>query len=142
MSDFVLDPRLEQDSRFIADLPLCQVRLMNDTRYAWVLLIPRRQDAEEVFDLDDSDQNQLWREATVLGQALKQHVAGDKLNLATLGNVVSQLHMHVVVRMRGDDAWPGPIWGHGQARPYHSEAMRETLERLQTMIASLRSSLE
>ncbi|QJQ95002.1 MULTISPECIES: HIT domain-containing protein [Halomonadaceae] len=118
MSDFTLDPRLEADSLPITELPLCQVRLMNDARFAWLLLVPRRSDVSEVFELSEQDQAQLWREATALGQGMKQALQGDKLNLATLGNVVSQLHLHVIVRKHDDDAWPAPVWGHGQAQPY------------------------
>ncbi|WP_458524538.1 HIT domain-containing protein [Onishia taeanensis] len=130
MSDFSLHPRLAADSLHIADLPLCQVRLMNDARYAWLVLVPRRDEIREVYDLSADDQARLWQEATALGKALMAAKAGDKLNLATLGNMVPQLHLHVIVRHQGDEAWPGPVWGQGQAVPYEAKqeaAMRDCL---------------
>lgn len=131
MSDFFLHPRLEADTLHVTDLPLCQVRLMNDARYAWLVLVPRRAAIREVYELSAEDQAQLWQEATALGKALMAAKQGDKLNLATLGNMVPQLHLHVIVRHQGDDAWPGPVWGQGSARPYDADqeaAMRASLE--------------
>ncbi|WP_192036048.1 HIT family protein [Halomonas sp. YLGW01] len=130
MSDFSLHPRLAADTFHVADLPLCQVRLMNDARYAWLVLVPRRDEIREVYELPEEDQARLWKEATALGKALMAAKSGDKLNLATLGNMVPQLHLHVIVRHQGDDAWPGPVWGHGSAVPYDAEqeaAMRACL---------------
>ena len=131
MSDFSLHPRLDADTLHVTDLPLCQVRLMNDARYAWLVLVPRRADIREVYDLSADDQAQLWKEATALGKALMAARQGDKLNLATLGNMVPQLHLHVIVRHQGDEAWPGPVWGHGQAVAYDADqetAMRACLK--------------
>jgi len=131
MSDFTLHPRLAADTLPITDLPLCQVRLMNDARYAWLVLVPRRGDIREVYELSADDQAQLWKEATALGKALMAARKGDKLNLATLGNMVPQLHLHVIVRHQGDDAWPGPVWGQGSALAYaptQEAAMRACLE--------------
>ncbi|MCE8035569.1 HIT family protein [Billgrantia tianxiuensis] len=118
MSSVRLDARLAQDSYPVAELPLCQLRLMDDARFPWLLLIPRRPDVSEVFDLDEADRRQLWHEASEVGRMLKALTQADKINVANLGNVVAQLHVHVVARVRDDDAWPGPVWGHGQARPY------------------------
>ncbi|GGX99373.1 histidine triad (HIT) protein [Litchfieldella qijiaojingensis] len=128
MDDFRLDSRLESDSLPVCDLPLCQVRLMNDARFPWLVLIPRRPGIREVFELSSSDQVQLWHEATEVGRVMKDATQGDKLNLATLGNVVAQLHLHVIVRKTDDAAWPAPVWGHGEARSYDLEgqaAMRD-----------------
>ena len=111
MEDAALDERLAEDSYPVTELPLCQLRLMDDTRYPWLLLIPRRHGVSEVFDLDEADQQQLWRETSRIGQALKEFLGGDKLNVASLGNVVPQLHLHHVARVPGDAAWPGPVWG-------------------------------
>ena len=101
MNDIVLDERLETDTIPVTELPLCRVLLMNDTRFIWVILVPRQSGASEVFDLSTEDQQQLWRETTMLGAAMKTSFEGDKINIATLGNVVSQLHMHIVVRRQG-----------------------------------------
>ncbi|CAN0559314.1 unnamed protein product [Ectocarpus sp. 12 AP-2014] len=118
MNDFTLDERLAADTLPVADLPLCRVLLMNDARYPWFILVPRHTSISEVFELSDADQQQLWREATQLGEAMKTALEGDKLNIATLGNVVSQLHVHVVVRKHTDATWPAPVWGNGPPKPY------------------------
>ncbi|WP_444679186.1 HIT family protein [Halomonas sp. E19] len=130
MHDLALDERLAQDSYPVTELPLCQLRVMNDRRYCWLLLIPRRDHVSEVFDLDDADQRQLWHEATRLGALLKEMTDCDKINIATLGNVVAQLHVHVVARRRDDPAWPGPVWGHGQAEPYDLDTLAEVRDPL------------
>ncbi|EPC02864.1 hypothetical protein L861_23930 [Litchfieldella anticariensis FP35 = DSM 16096] len=137
MNDFSLDSRLESDSFPVTDLPLCQVRLMNDARFIWLVLIPRRPGIREAFELSTEDQAQLWREATALGQAMKAAVQGDKLNLATLGNVVAQLHLHVVVRKTDDAAWPAPVWGHGKARPYDMDSLAAMRDMILAQIQSL-----
>lgn len=127
MTDFETDPRLVNDSYPVTELPLCQLRLMDDARFPWLVLIPRQPGAREVFDLDARAQQQLWREATAVGQAMLAALGGDKLNIASLGNVVDQLHVHIVVRRREDAAWPAPVWGHGQAEAYdldHLAALR------------------
>ena len=125
MHDLTLDPRLEADTYPITELPLSRVLLMNDARFAWLILVPRRAGVSEVSDLDAADQAQLWREATQLGAAFKAALGGDKLNIATLGNVVSQLHVHVIVRRHDDAAWPAPVWGHGEAEPYDLDGLAE-----------------
>ena len=130
MADFEPDARLVADSYPVTELPLCQLRLMNDARYPWLVLVPRHPGACEVFDLDAAEQQQLWREGAAVGRMLKTVMGGDKLNIATLGNVVSQLHLHVVVRRQDDDAWPGPVWGQGEAIPYDMDALAEMRDRL------------
>ncbi|WP_252106203.1 MULTISPECIES: HIT domain-containing protein [unclassified Halomonas] len=128
MSTFELDSRLAADTLSLADLPLCRALLMNDARYPWVILVPRRQGVREIFELSSDDQTQLHRETTALGQALHLAFQGDKLNVAALGNVVSQLHVHLVVRFEQDDAWPAPVWGKGEAEPYSPTLQRERRE--------------
>ncbi|WP_227367420.1 HIT domain-containing protein [Halomonas sp. M20] len=137
MSDFSLHPRLEADTYHVTDLALCQVRLMNDARFPWVILVPRRAAIREVYELEESEQARLWQEATMLGRGMQETLGGDKLNLATLGNLVAQLHLHVIVRRQGDDAWPGPVWGAGTPRPYSREALEEINDRLLALIASI-----
>ena len=131
---FELDPRLAADTFLVGETPLNQVLLMNDARYPWLILVPRRGDTTEPFELSEVDQAQLWRESMRLGQAMKAHLAADKLNIAALGNQVAQLHVHHVARFHTDDAWPGPVWGVGSAVPY-SDAARDAL------IGELRSLL-
>jgi diadenosine tetraphosphate (Ap4A) HIT family hydrolase len=124
MSLFTLDARLQQDSVHVIDLRLCQVRLSRDARYPWVILVPQRDGVVEIYDLSPDDQARLWQEATRLGQAMMHHYRGDKLNVATLGNLVPQLHLHVIVRFQGDAAWPGPVWGQGEAETYADDALK------------------
>ncbi|MFP4264168.1 MAG: HIT domain-containing protein [Halomonas sp.] len=137
MDHFEPDSRLVEDSYPITELPLCQLRLMNDTRFPWLLLIPRKLGVSELFELDEAEQQQLWREAGRLGCAFKALLAADKLNVASLGNRVPQLHMHLVLRREGDDAWPGPVWGHGEAIPYDLDALAAMRDRVLAMVEGL-----
>lgn len=103
---FALDSRLQQDCLLVGDFPLCRLLLMNDSNYPWFILVPRREEVSELFQLDADDQRQLWQETTLLAEILKDTFAADKMNVATLGNVVSQLHVHVIVRRRDDVVGP------------------------------------
>ena len=132
---FELDPRLAADTVLVGETPLSEVLLMNDARYPWLILVPRRSDITEPFELSEADQAQLWQESMRLGEAMKAHFAADKLNIAALGNQVAQLHVHHIARFHADDAWPGPVWGVGSAVPY-SDAARDAL------IGELRSLLQ
>jgi len=131
---FALDPRLHQDTVPIGDFPLCRLLLSNDSNYPWFILVPRRDDISELFQLDVADQQQLWKETTLLAELLKDAFEADKLNVATLGNVVSQLHMHVIVRKRGDVAWPAPVWGKHPATPYQASEVAAVRERLRVLL--------
>jgi len=117
-----LHPQLARDTLLAGDLPLCQVRLMNDANFPWLLLVPRRQNAIEITDLTETDQTQLMRETAQTARALKASTACDKINVAAIGNLVSQLHLHVVARFRSDAAWPKPVWGFAPARAYQDSA--------------------
>lgn len=132
---FEMDKRLTQDTIVLGDLALCRVLLMNDSRYPWLILVPRCAAASEVFDLTAEQQRELWQESSFLGQVLKGLYQADKINIATLGNVVSQLHMHVLVRMQNDPAWPAPVWGRGEAQPYLAEDIAQISVRLRTALA-------
>lgn len=127
---FALDPRLATDTRLAASLPLCDVLLMNDARYPWLVLVPRRTGLVEITDLTDNEQALLWQEVNQAGRALRAAASFDKLNLGALGNIVRQLHVHLVGRGEGDAAWPGPVWGHGQAQAYAESALHERLATL------------
>lgn len=137
MSDFSLHPRLAADTYHVTDLALCQVRLMNDARFPWVILVPRCAAIREVYELSESDQARLWQEATMLGRGMQESLIGDKLNLATLGNQVAQLHVHVILRRQDDDAWPGPVWGAGTSVPYTQDALEAMRGRLLTLTESI-----
>jgi diadenosine tetraphosphate (Ap4A) HIT family hydrolase len=118
---FALDDRLACDAFAICDLTLCRVLLMNDARWPWFILVPRRGGLVELIDLELADQTQLMDEAGRAARFLKSQAKADKINLGALGNIVRQLHLHVVARTIGDPAWPGPVWGHGAARPYKEQ---------------------
>jgi diadenosine tetraphosphate (Ap4A) HIT family hydrolase len=132
---FILDPRLQADTCRIASFPLCEVLLMDDARFPWLILVPRRPGAVEVADLSDADQAALWREVTRAAAALRTVMPCDKLNLGALGNVVRQLHVHVIARLEGDAAWPGPVWGHGTAQRLGDRERAGMIERLRTALA-------
>ena len=120
---FVLDPRLAADSVFIADGPLSQVRLMDDTRFPWLVLVPRVNGVSEWLELDGGQQRLLLAEINQAGQLIRAQPGVEKLNIGALGNIVRQLHVHVVGRHAGDPAWPGPVWGSGAALRHDPEEL-------------------
>ena len=130
MAEFALHPRLAADTIFVEDWPLSRVLLMNDARYAWVVLVPRRANAVELHDLAPADRLLLMEEIARAGAGLKTLAGAAKINTGALGNIVPQLHVHVVARAPGDPAWPGPVWGHSPAEPYAPSALDERLSRL------------
>jgi diadenosine tetraphosphate (Ap4A) HIT family hydrolase len=132
---FRLDERLARDALVIGDLPLCRVLLMNDVRWPWLILVPRREGLVELIDLDPPDQTRLMDEAGRAARFLKSQARADKINVGALGNIVRQLHLHVVARVLGDPAWPGPVWGYGVATPYGDDAA-------QALIAATKTSLD
>ncbi|MDR1075637.1 MAG: HIT family protein [Xanthomonadaceae bacterium] len=128
MSAFAPDPRLQADSVFIADGPLSQVRLMNDRRFPWLLLVPRVADAVEWIDLDGGQQRLLLAEINRVSALLRNEPGVRKLNLGALGNIVRQLHIHLIGRHERDPAWPGPVWGNGKAQVYETDALSARTE--------------
>ncbi len=122
---FALDARLAQDTDFICDLPLCRVLLMNDVRWPWLILVPRRAGLVEITDLDARERATLVEETARAADWLKAYAKADKTNVGALGNIVRQLHVHVVARRAGD---PGPVWGFGAAIPYEEAAFTATIE--------------
>lgn len=133
---FVLDQRLLQDTLPVGDFPLSRLLLSNDAQYPWFILVPRRADISEIFQLSETEQLQLWKETTQLSRILQQLFEADKMNVAALGNVVSQLHMHVIVRHKGDAAWPAPVWGKHPAVSYTSEQAAAIIGRVKAALVS------
>ncbi|KAB0490913.1 HIT family protein [Pseudomonas psychrophila] len=131
---FALDTHLQEDTWLIGDFPLCRLLLSNDSNYPWFILVPRREGITELFQLDDSDQQLMWAETTALARVLKGLFGADKMNVATLGNVVSQMHMHVIVRYQTDVAWPGPVWGKHPAKPYAQADVDAVRDRLASVL--------
>lgn len=128
--DFQLHERLAADTVFIMDWPLSRLLLMNDVRFPWLILVPRRVGASEVFDLSPADLAILQEEICRAGKGLKAQTGCAKINIGVLGNMVPQLHVHVVARNKGDGAWPGPVWGSGPAIPYELAARDDFLLRV------------
>lgn len=127
---FEIDPRLAQDTFTVGDFPLSRLLLMNDTSYPWFILVPRRMSIREIFELEPRDQQQLLRESSHLAEVLCRVFQADKINIAALGNMVPQLHVHHVVRYRTDQAWPHPVWGRFPAQPYTTRVLQETCASL------------
>ncbi|MDJ1157672.1 HIT domain-containing protein [Chelatococcus sp. SYSU_G07232] len=119
-SDFALDSRLAADTMPIGDLGLSRLLLMNDARFPWVILVPRRPGMRDLIDLDEIDAATLLTEIRTVACALRDLVSPDKLNVAALGNMVPQLHVHVIARFTQDAAWPKPVWGIGGPEPYEA----------------------
>lgn len=125
-----LDPRLQQDSVPIGRFPLCCLRISRDSNYPWFLLIPDRAGVREIHELAPDDQVCLMQESSTLARALEAAFSPDKLNIAALGNIVPQLHVHHIVRYKGDAAWPDPVWGKVPAVPYDSVQLEDRIRRL------------
>ncbi len=123
MEAFELHPRLAADCTVVGDLPLSRLLLLNDARYSWFVLVPRRAGITEVFELEESEQWQLWRESARLSRYLKEVCGAHKINIGALGNLVPQLHVHHIARFVDDPAWPGPVWGHSAASPYKKDML-------------------
>jgi diadenosine tetraphosphate (Ap4A) HIT family hydrolase len=128
---FALHPQLAADCFVVGDIKLCRLLMINDAQYPWFLLVPRRAGIREIYELDTADQIQLQQESVYLGRRLMPLFGGNKLNVAALGNVVPQLHVHHIVRKTDDAAWPAPVWGRAPAKPYalHAQAERIALVR-------------
>ena len=118
MADFVLDPQLAADSIPVMELPLSAVRLMRDANYPWLILVPRRSGLAEIVDLAAAERGELMTEIALASEALRAVTPCDKLNVAALGNIVRQLHVHVIARRTADPAWPKPVWGAVPLKPY------------------------
>jgi diadenosine tetraphosphate (Ap4A) HIT family hydrolase len=133
--DWTLHPQLAADTVLVGRFALSELRLMRDANYPWCLLVPRRAGAREIHLLAEADQLQLLRESSRLAAAMAALFGADKMNVAALGNVVPQLHVHHIVRHVGDPAWPAPVWGRMPAQPYAEAALAERLLDLRAALA-------
>ena len=133
---FVLDTRIENDSAFICDWPLSHVRLSKNSAFPWVILIPREEGVTEIIDLSENNQTQLLNEMRAASYVMRRQFSPTKLNIANLGNIVSQLHVHVVARFDTDAAWPGPIWNSGVNVPHSEESLKKMIETLAPLFES------
>lgn len=130
-----LDKRLQQDTVLIGQLPLCKVLLMKDANYPWLILVPAINDVFEIYHLSEDQQKQFIAESSYVSQRMADKFEADSMNVAALGNVVPQLHIHHVVRFKDDIAWPGPVWGAHPAKAYTDEALEQRVERLQLLFS-------
>ena len=127
---FELHHRLKEDCFELGSFKLCTLLLLNDINYQWFILVPRREDINEIFQLTEGDQHQLTKESTYLASKLSEIFKADKMNVASLGNIVPQLHIHHIVRYKDDPAWPGPVWGHAPALPYQNIEKKALIKKL------------
>ena len=135
---FALHPRLQQDCIEIGSLPLCRLLMMNDKQYPWFILVPEIADITEIHQLTSTDRHRLIEESCYLGENLARLFRADKMNIAALGNLVPQLHLHLVVRYRTDRAWPAPVWGSGDAIPYSPSEIEDILTLLKENLTCCR----
>lgn len=133
-SSFRLDSRLAADSHPLARFELCDVRLMDDSHYPWLVLVPRLPDLRDLVDLDPHQRHLLSDEIDRASRLLRDAFSPDKLNVAALGNVVAQLHVHVIARFENDLSWPAPIWGKIESRPYTPESLLQRVLQLQALL--------
>ena len=134
---FELNPRLEADTDWVLDLQLSRVLLMNDSRYPWLILVPRIPNVREWLDLSSTDQALLLAEQLQVSQCLQTLLSPDKLNIATLGNIVPQLHLHIIARFETDFAWPSPVWGRGDSVRYPPDQKVALLGQYRSALASV-----
>jgi len=134
---FELHPRLAADTLAVGRLPLCRLQLMNDARYPWLILVPERAGLREIHQLPPAERAQLIEEISACSQALEAVSRADKINVGALGNLVPQLHVHVIARRTGDAAWPGPVWGQGAAEPWDETARSTLLAALRERLGGL-----
>ena len=135
MTHFILNDRIENDTAQITDLPLSAVRLIKNKTYPWLVLVPQKHGITELHQLEWNDQVQLLKEINMASDILERLYSPDKLNVATLGNMVPQLHLHVIARTKNDPAWPGPVWGHDSFEAYDDEGLADTIKRLKQEFA-------
>lgn len=127
---FQLHPRLQQDSLAVGQFNLSELRLINDSQYPWFILVPKRTDISEIYQLSAPEQQQLQQESSLLAKTLADLFNADKMNIAAIGNMVPQLHIHHIVRYKTDIAWPAPVWGKFDAVPYNKQQAEEIIDRL------------
>ena len=133
---FQLDSRLAADTIPVGDLALSSVLLLNDARFPWFVLVPGIDGASEITDLSEEQAVQLMQEIRIATRVMMELSKPDKVNVGALGNIVAQLHVHVIGRFRSDPAWPGPVWGHGSRTPYPDHAASALIERAATLFAA------
>lgn len=136
-NEFVLHPKLSNDCVVLMELPLSQLLLCNDSAFPWFILVPKVNNIQDIYQLDWQDQQQLLNESSMLSEVLMQEFKGDKMNVAALGNVVPQLHLHHIVRYKADPCWPKPVWGQQALTSYTDAELNELKERLLPKLSAI-----
>ena len=131
---FILDNRLKADTLFVGDLPLSRVLLMNNAYFPWVILVPRIEGISELFQMTEEDLLNFHNESNYFLEAMSNAYNADKMNIASLGNIVSQLHTHVIVRYKNDEAWPSPVWSFQKTQKYQSDAAKIEIDKLTDLV--------
>ncbi len=135
--EFELHERLAADTFLLGRTRLCEVRLMNEKTWPWVILVPAVAGIREIYELSEGQQQRLMTESSTLSRAMMEAFSGDKMNVAALGNMVPQLHIHHIVRFEGDPAWPGPVWGTQAPVPYPEDELARVKQVLEPVLARL-----
>lgn len=141
MSDdltFLLNSKLQADSFLLGQLNLSSLLLINDQQFPWFVLVPRVPEITEIYQLSDNQRAEFWQESALLSKVIMQQFAGDKLNLAAIGNLVPQLHLHHVVRFKNDICWPAPIWGKVAMKSYSHEQVAKIQHQMATKMPYLK----
>ncbi len=133
---FQLHPRLQQDSIELGQFNLSRLLLCNDSQYPWFILVPQRPGITEVFQLSEKDQQLLQQESSLLAKTLAHYYQADKMNIAAIGNIVPQLHIHHIVRYKNDIAWPAPVWGKYEAIPYSKAQQQNVMDQIKEKLAN------
>lgn len=136
-SAFVLHPQLVKDCIILSELPICKILLCNDSTYPWFILVPRIVNATDLYLLSGQVQQQILKESSLLSEVIMTEFKGDKLNVAALGNMVPQLHLHHIVRFKQDVSWPKPVWGQQVATPYSPEKIIEIKQKITAKLAGI-----
>jgi diadenosine tetraphosphate (Ap4A) HIT family hydrolase len=132
---FTLDSKLNADTFLVADLKVSRLLLMNDSNYPWLILVPRKADLVELTDLNFEEQVEVLREINLVAKILQENFGAEKLNIGALGNVVKQLHIHVIARFKNDVAFPKPVWGTVAAKPYLKNEAEGIIKKIRFLIA-------
>ena len=136
MGSFQLDSKLNHDTYFVSDLDLCRLLIMNDSNYPWFILVPRRLNITEIYQLSNEDRFQLGYETNFISEILANYFKADKMNIAALGNIVSQLHIHIIVRKKTDLLWPETIWGKKSPLFYSKEDIENTISIIKNLLTN------
>jgi diadenosine tetraphosphate (Ap4A) HIT family hydrolase len=130
---FILNSQLQADTFFIADLKISRLLLMNDSNYPWLILVPRKIDLIDLTDLSFENQIEVLREINLVGKILQENFEAEKLNIAALGNIVRQLHIHVIARKKNDATFPKPVWGNAVAKPYIEQDAQDVINKIKSL---------